>query len=140
MLHEGKLSVVFYYPMLSIRNSRGALTAADGKKEREESKEGRRGKRKKEERRRKWGEREKGGREGVWGSGRKEGKMNEFWYRASPVLADNPGHQGPALTRFSHSPRTCHVYRWYTLRKWSPREWITERTTALLKRVGRAIA
>ena len=32
---------------------RGALTAADGKKEREESKEGRRGKRKKEERRRK---------------------------------------------------------------------------------------
>lgn len=100
MLHEGKVSVVFHYPMLSIRNSRGALTAADGKKEREESKEGRRGKRKKEERRRKWGEREKGGREGGWGSGRKEGKMNKFWYRASPVLADNPWTSGTSSDSF----------------------------------------
>ena len=61
MLHEGKVSVVFHYPMLSIRTSSGALTAADGKKEREESKEGRRGKRKKEERRRKWAQADRGG-------------------------------------------------------------------------------
>lgn len=69
MLHEGKVSVVFHYPMLSIRNNRGALTLVDGKKEREEEKEGRRGKGKKEGRKR--GEREKGRRVGEWEEGRK---------------------------------------------------------------------
>lgn len=70
MLHEGEVPIVFHYPMLSIRNNRGASTLVDGKKERKERKEGRRGKRKKEEGR-KWGEREKGRRVGEWEEGRK---------------------------------------------------------------------
>lgn len=96
MLHEGEVPIVFHYPMLSIRNNRGASTLVDGKKERKERKEGRRGK----ERKKKEGSGEKERREGGWGSGRKEGKMNEFWYRASPVLADNPWTSGTSSDSF----------------------------------------
>lgn len=58
----------------------------EGGKEGEKKEEGRKG-----------GEREKGRRVG---SGRKEGKMNEFWYRASPVLDDKPWTSGTSSDSF----------------------------------------
>ena len=73
MLHEGKVSVVLHYPLLSIRNSRGALTLVDGKKEREESEEGRRGR----ERKRKEGGRKEEGRKREGGAGRRVGEWEE---------------------------------------------------------------
>ena len=67
-----------------------------------ERKKGRTGRREGggKERKKKEGSGEKERREGGWGSGRKEGKMNEFWYRASPVLADNPWTSGTSSDSF----------------------------------------